>query len=113
MRNLMSAKSPKPNSNNPRLDFIGLQSRVIAMGYQSEYRPELHYMRGPGPRWFEKQLNLGGYLSPHAIDLKTPTLSRSIKLRLRRWFSPRLRTSRSTTLQRRWNPIDQIGPWLV
>jgi hypothetical protein len=19
------------------------------------YRPELHYMRGPGPKWFEKQ----------------------------------------------------------
>lgn len=25
------------------------------MGYQgNSYRPELHYMRGPGPKWHEK-----------------------------------------------------------
>jgi hypothetical protein len=25
------------------------------------YRPELHYMRGPGPRWHAKQRRLGRF----------------------------------------------------
>ena len=27
------------------------------------YRPELHYMRGPGPRWREKHANIPSVLS--------------------------------------------------
>jgi hypothetical protein len=27
------------------------------------YRPELHYMRGPGPKWREKQSRSAGYVS--------------------------------------------------
>ena len=29
--------------------------RMRAKGLFDPYRPELHYMRGPGPRWREKQ----------------------------------------------------------
>jgi hypothetical protein len=32
--------------------FAPLASRV--RGMRDSYRPELHYMRGPGPRWREK-----------------------------------------------------------
>src|SRR5262249_1952600 len=28
--------------------------RALFRGFLSSYRPELHYMRGPGPRWREK-----------------------------------------------------------
>jgi len=29
--------------------------RALANRMFDPYRPELHYMRGPGPRWHEKQ----------------------------------------------------------
>ena len=29
--------------------------RTLASRLFDHYRPELHYMRGPGPRWREKQ----------------------------------------------------------
>jgi hypothetical protein len=28
--------------------------RRLRQGMFDTYRPELHYMRGPGPKWFEK-----------------------------------------------------------
>jgi hypothetical protein len=32
--------------------------RDIMRALSDPYRPEQHYMRGPGPRWLEKQLVL-------------------------------------------------------
>jgi hypothetical protein len=34
--------------------FVELR-RALASRLFDPYRPELHYMRGPGPRWREKQ----------------------------------------------------------
>ncbi len=34
--------------------------RSLAQGLLDPYRPELHYMRGPGPKWREKHGNPGG-----------------------------------------------------
>jgi hypothetical protein len=28
--------------------------RGIVIALRKRYRPELHYMRGPGPKWFER-----------------------------------------------------------
>ena len=28
--------------------------RAIVSGLMNRYRPELHYMRGPGPKWLER-----------------------------------------------------------
>jgi hypothetical protein len=28
--------------------------RTLAKDFSATYRPELHYMRGPGPKWREK-----------------------------------------------------------
>jgi hypothetical protein len=39
-------------------------SRSLAADLFGEYRPELHYMRGPGPKWREKHAP-----SLHASDL--------------------------------------------
>ena len=36
------------------------------------YRPELHYMRGPGPRWREK--NAVPTSSPSDLKLELPSL---------------------------------------
>jgi hypothetical protein len=44
------------------------------------YRPELHYMRGPGPKWLEKY----GPKAPLQDQPKTADLVRSIAIRLRR-----------------------------
>jgi len=36
------------------------------------YRPELHYMRGPGPKWLEKQAHVVSDLSiaRHRVDVQ-------------------------------------------
>jgi hypothetical protein len=28
--------------------------KIVSVIMDHRYRPELHYMRGPGPKWFEK-----------------------------------------------------------
>ena len=35
-------------------DFVGVV-RNLALDIRDSYRPELHYMRGPGPKWHAKQ----------------------------------------------------------
>jgi hypothetical protein len=35
-------------------DFVGVV-RNLALDICDSYRPELHYMRGPGPKWHAKQ----------------------------------------------------------
>jgi hypothetical protein len=36
------------------IPFVAKLSRDLFREFRSSYRPELHYMRGPGPRWREK-----------------------------------------------------------
>jgi len=40
-----------------------------------DYRPELHYMRGPGPKWHEKY--------GAEIDGASPAVTRALMARLR------------------------------
>ena len=35
----------------------------LRQGMLDSYRPELHYMRGPGPRWREKHVHVPSALS--------------------------------------------------
>ena len=40
------------------------------MGFQSKrYRPELHYMRGPGPKWHEKNTAPVSLISARGLPL--------------------------------------------
>ena len=39
--------------------------RALSEGFSDPYRPELHYMRGPGPKWREKH----GELPAAAVEL--------------------------------------------
>lgn len=44
--------SPKPQIG-PGLAVIADRLRAAARSFLNPYRPELHYMRGPGPKWRE------------------------------------------------------------
>jgi hypothetical protein len=85
------------------------------MGYLSDqYRPEHHYMRGPGPKWFEKHVGQSGVNTIEGEGgRKNPTLLRAIELRLRRWLPTRWRNSRGAAYEPRWNSTDRLGPWSV
>jgi hypothetical protein len=39
---------------SPRVDRARWRWRRLAVAQGDSYRPELHYMRGPGPRWRAK-----------------------------------------------------------
>ena len=47
--------------------------RTLGEGSGS-YRPDLHYMRGPGPKWHAKYGHLAPKASPTAAPLR-PTMS--------------------------------------
>jgi len=42
---------------------VGEIWRILTKGLFNPYRPELHYMRGPGPKWREKH--------PHERSLRS------------------------------------------
>jgi len=85
------------------------------MRYLSDrYRPELHYMRGPGPKWLEKHAGQSGaiVISSEGHE-KTSTLTRRIELTLRRWLPARWRHAHGATHELQWDLTDRLGPWSV
>jgi len=48
------AGSVKPADRPPIFPAIGDAWRDLRKGRFDAYRPEHHYMRGPGPKWHEK-----------------------------------------------------------
>jgi len=82
------------------------------MVYVSDhYRPELHYMRGPGPQWLAARWGAGVIPSERPNYLKNPTLIRRIELNLRRWLPARRRARRAHEVQ--CDLSDRLGPWAV
>jgi hypothetical protein len=63
----------------------------MTMGYLSDrYRPELHYMRGPGPKWLEKHAGQTAAAIPSEGHHRSSILSRRrIELTLRRLLPAR------------------------
>jgi hypothetical protein len=47
---MANTKAPDPTARNP----IKVLARSITRDLNGIYRPERHYMRGPGPKWHEK-----------------------------------------------------------
>jgi hypothetical protein len=43
------------------LNAATVKIRARAHSILHPYRPELHYMRGPGPKWQEKHLSAGRF----------------------------------------------------
>src|SRR3972149_1452180 len=85
------------------------------MRYLSDrYRPELHYMRGPGPKWLEKHAGQSGAIVvPSEGHQMTSTLTRRIELTLRRWLPARGRIGHGATHEPQWALSDRLGPWSV
>ncbi len=50
----MSAAQPLLTSLGRRLNAIKTRCRRLIQIVRDPYRPELHYMRGPGPKWHAK-----------------------------------------------------------
>ncbi len=48
---------------------IAEKTRRLTLGLFDSYRPELHYMRGPGPKWQEKHGRPRGATDPRQLDL--------------------------------------------
>ena len=48
--------------------------RAILRRFADPYRPERHYMRGPGPKWREKH---SPQAAPHIGDLGLPSIWKS------------------------------------
>jgi len=55
MPNALSASRARPAA--PRRGAAMTELRKLLKGMFDPYRPELHYMRGPGPKWREKHGN--------------------------------------------------------
>jgi hypothetical protein len=49
-----SAGQVTPVDRPPIFLAIAQAFRELRKGFLGTYRPELHYMRGPGPKWLEK-----------------------------------------------------------
>jgi hypothetical protein len=58
MASITSASLPSPASRrdgtNPLAEIRAFWRQFVARAF-NPYRPELHYMRGPGPAWRAKQ----------------------------------------------------------
>jgi len=51
-----SSEEPVATSRVPGRAVAAALWQSLKRGLFDPYRPELHYMRGPGPRWREKHL---------------------------------------------------------
>ena len=59
LRVLLTASMPPR-----RVDALSGRWRRLSTALFNPYRPELHYMRGPGPKWREKQAREARRQSP-------------------------------------------------
>ena len=59
LRVLLAASSPVR-----RVDALSGRWRRLRTSLFDPYRPELHYMRGPGPKWREKHARAGWRETP-------------------------------------------------
>jgi hypothetical protein len=58
---------PKANRRAPGLGEAALElMRTLARDLFDQYRPELHYMRGPGPKWHAKH-DLARHPAPQGL----------------------------------------------
>jgi hypothetical protein len=78
------------------------------------YRPELHYMRGPGPKWLAKHAGQSGALVVQSEGHEACVSPlRRIELSFRRWLPARWRAAHEAHQNIPWNPADRLGPWSV
>ena len=49
-----------PHTPTRAVDVVARRWRWLSASVFDPYRPELHYMRGPGPKWREKHVRITG-----------------------------------------------------
>ena len=54
------------------MNWIVKIGRELVQALTDPYRPELHYMRGPGPKWRAKNTPRGRPTERHSSTCKTP-----------------------------------------
>jgi hypothetical protein len=59
------AKAGNQSNKQPRLSAVlAMLWRTFRRDAFDDYRPELHYMRGPGPKWRTKHSSLAADTTP-------------------------------------------------
>jgi hypothetical protein len=51
--NLVSTRALGESSGSRGMLFVAIYRKIVRV-FVNRYRPELHYMRGPGPKWVER-----------------------------------------------------------
>jgi hypothetical protein len=51
----------RPHTPTRAVDTVARRWRWLRASVCDSYRPELHYMRGPGPKWREKHARGAGW----------------------------------------------------
>jgi hypothetical protein len=78
------------------------------------YRPELYYMRGPGPKWLEKHARRASALVVQGEGHQAGVSPlRRIERSFRRWLPARWRSAHRVNAELAWDPADRLGPWSV
>jgi hypothetical protein len=54
LRSLLSGPSADPDIEEAAMNWIVKIAKSLLHALTDSYRPELHYMRGPGPKWRTK-----------------------------------------------------------
>ena len=87
----------------------------LTMRYLSHrYRPELHYMRGPGPKWLEKHARRSGEIPIEKGGHREATAPlRRLELMLRRLLPARWSAAQGGAGETSWSLAGRLRPWSV
>jgi hypothetical protein len=76
---IMTARTAEEGFESPsRAGWLTEQARRLAPNIFDSYQPELHYMRGPGPKWREKHVTRPAQHAPQLGEFGLPGLRRGI-----------------------------------
>ena len=67
-------RGARATSPRPWFDTITAAWHRILDDVSNPYRPELHYMRGPGPKWNAKYRGQSGAVLHHPVEENFPVL---------------------------------------
>ena len=65
-----STTSRRDGRANPFVEIRSYWRQFFARAF-TPYRPELHYMRGPGPAWHAKHLTLSTSVHSRIVEIRT------------------------------------------
>jgi hypothetical protein len=70
------SSSDKAENKAPGLRIAAMvRLRSLSRNFFDPYRPERHYMRGPGPRWCEKHRNAAASVDAADLAVHSPVMA--------------------------------------